>query len=89
MIIVSNEDYNQIMPLVTILPISSLKEGRRVYAGEVPLSRGQANLELDSLVLAHQIRTISKKRLVKFVGSLEDLETRQRIENAVKFHLDF
>ena len=30
-IVVSDEDFNRLMPVVTILPITSLKEGRRVY----------------------------------------------------------
>ncbi len=89
MIIVSNEDFNRIMPVITVVPITSLKEGDRIYPGEVLLSKGQANLELNSLVLAYHIRTISKKRLGKFIGALEDLETQHKIENAIKFHLDF
>ena len=88
-IIISNEDFNQIMPVITILPVTALKDGSRIYPGEVLLSRGQANLERNSLVLAYQIRTISKKRLVRFIGSLANLETRRKIEDAVKSHLDF
>jgi len=39
-LVVSDEDFNQVMPVVTILPITSLKKGRRVYPNEVLISKG-------------------------------------------------
>ncbi|MBM2831097.1 MAG: transcriptional modulator of MazE/toxin, MazF [Dehalococcoidia bacterium] len=86
--VVSNEDFNQLMPVVTVLPLTSLKSGRKIYPGEVLLRKGEANLGVDSLVLAHQIRTISKRRLRKDIGSLDAPGSQRQIENAVKLHLD-
>lgn len=60
---ISDEDFNQVMPVITVLPITSLKQGRTVYPNEVFLPQGVAGLPHDSLVSAHQIRTISKGRL--------------------------
>ena len=60
---IRDEDFNQVMPVITGLPITSLKQGRTVYPNEVFLPQGVAGLPHDSLVLAHQIRTISKGRL--------------------------
>lgn len=86
-LVISNEDFNLVMPVVTVLPITSLKPGRRLYPGEVLLKKGEANLDADSVVLAHQIRTISRKRLRKAIGSLDKNETHQNIEAAIKLHL--
>ena len=51
------------MPVVTVLPITSLKKDRKVYPNEVMLKEGTGGLSHNSIVLAHQIRTISKQRL--------------------------
>jgi len=67
-IVVSDEDFNRLMPVETILPVTSLKEGRRVYPNEVLLKQGVGGLAQDSIILAHQIRTVSKKRLKDSIG---------------------
>ncbi len=86
-IIVSNEDFNQVMPVLTVLPLTSLKPTRKIYPGEVLIRKGEANLDADSLVMAHQIRTISKSRLRKDIGFLNEPSFQQTIENAIKLHL--
>ena len=48
-LVVSGEDFNQVMPVVTILPITSLKIGRRVYPNEVLISKGSGGLTADSM----------------------------------------
>jgi mRNA-degrading endonuclease toxin of MazEF toxin-antitoxin module len=42
----------------------------------------------ESLVLAHQIRTIDKGRLVKGIGAVADQALRGSIEEALRVHLD-
>ena len=61
-LVVSDEDFNQLMPVVTVLPLTSRKPGRQIYPNEVLLPKGTAGLPEDSIVMAHQIRTISKTR---------------------------
>ena len=85
-LIVSNEEYNQIVPNVTILPLTSTQ--RRLYPSEVLLSKGEASQPLDSIIMAHQIRTISKQRLGKFLGYLDDSQLRNEVRSAIKGHLD-
>jgi mRNA interferase MazF len=85
-LIISNEAYNQTMPNVTILPLTSTK--RRLYPSEIQLPKGKAGQPLESIIMAHQIRTISKQRLGKLLGYLEDIQLRQEIYRAVKEHLD-
>jgi len=87
-LIISNNDFNSVMPIITAIPLTSLKPGRRIHPTEVLIKKGSANLEEDSLVLTYQIRTISKKRLLKVIGSVSDQEKQNEIENAVKLHLD-
>ena len=87
-IVISDETYNNVMPVVTILPLTSLKEGRRVYPNEVLLPKGSGNLPRDSLVLAHQIRTISKKRLGNSYGEINAPAIQEKINSALKVHLN-
>jgi len=86
--VVSDEDFNAVMPVVTVLPITSLKEGRRVYPNEVLLKAGHGGLRKDSIVLAHQIRTVSKARLKKQIGNINDAEIKEAINDALRIHLN-
>ncbi len=85
-LIISNEDYNQTVPNVTVLPLTSTK--RRLYPSEILLPEGKAGQPLESIVMAHQIRTISKQRLGRLLGYLDDAELQSEIHRAVKEHLD-
>jgi len=84
-LIVSNEEFNQAMPNVTVLPLTSTK--RRLYPSEVFLPQGKAGQPLDSIIMAHQIRTISKQRLKGLLGYLEDPKIRDEVCAAIKEHL--
>jgi mRNA interferase MazF len=84
-LIVSNEEYNQVMPNVTVLPLTSTK--RRLYPSEVFLTTGKAGQPSDSIIMAHQIRTISKQRLKGLLGYLEDPGIRDEVCAAMKEHL--
>lgn len=85
-LIVSNEEFNQAMPNVTVLPLTSTQ--RRLYPSEILLSERKAGQPLESIVMAHQIRTISKQRLGRLLGYLDDTEFRHEIHRAIKEHLD-
>jgi mRNA interferase MazF len=85
-LIVSNEEFNRAIPNVTVLPLTSTQ--RRRYPSEVLLPRGSAGQPLDSLIMAHQIRTISRQRLRRVLGYLEDAALRQAVREALKVHLD-
>ena len=85
-LIVSNEEFNQAMPNVTVLPMTSTQ--RRLYPSEILLPEGKAGQPLKSIVMTHQIRTISKQRLGKLLGYLDDAKFRYEIHRAIKEHLD-
>ncbi len=38
-LVISDDDYSILMPLLTILPITSLKPGRKVYPNEVLIEK--------------------------------------------------
>jgi len=73
--IISNS-YENLLDVVTILPLTSLKKNRRVYPNEFLLKH---ELEKPSLVLCQQIRTISKRRLLKKLTTIENPFTRKEI----------
>jgi mRNA interferase MazF len=87
-LVISDETTNSVMPVVTILPVTSLKTGRRVYPNEVLLKNGIAGLVSDSIVLAHQIRTISKQRLMSCLGEVSDANLQFQINDALRVHLN-
>lgn len=74
---------------MTILPLISMRPGRRVYPTEVFLGNDATGLSKDSLAVAHQIRTISRDRLGDECGRLEDIELREKIRIAIEKHLGF
>ena len=85
-LIVSNEDANQILTNVTVLPLTSTQ--RALYPAEVLLPSGQAGQPHDSIILAHQIRTISKRRTGRIYGYLSDPALRAQVRRAIDEHLD-
>ncbi len=74
-LIISN-NYENLLDIVTIIPITSLKENRRVYPNELLLKN---ELEKPSILLCQQIRTISKHRLIKKLTTIDDFITRKKI----------
>jgi mRNA interferase MazF len=85
-LIVSNEDANQILSNVTVLPLTSTQ--RQLYPAEVLLTAGVAGQPRDSIVMAHQIRTISKQRIDQIYGYLLDPVLRDLVRSAIAEHLD-
>jgi mRNA interferase MazF len=73
-IVISRERLNQTLPILAVIPVTSYKEGRRIYPTEVLLPAGTAGLNKSSLALGHQVRTIAKERLEERLGSLTQAE---------------
>ena len=85
-VVVSNDLVNELLPIVTVLPVTAHRAGRRLSPGHVAVPRGQAGLRTDSLVLVHQIRTISKARLGRRIGRLTESAVG-RVDAALRVHL--
>ena len=88
-LILSDDVFNESMEVVTVLPITTLRAGRRIYLNEVLLPVELSGLERPSIILAHQIRTISQDRIKRLVHQLTDEDTRRACQQAVQVHLGF
>jgi mRNA interferase MazF len=87
-LVVSREVINRALPVVAVVPLTTLKPGRRVYSTEVLLPAGAAGQPDDSLALAHQVRTISTHRLGAPYGDLADPGLRAKVREALRVYLD-
>ena len=83
-VIVSNDNSNHALDTLTVVPVTD--QGQRVYPVEAAVPAGTGGLMKDSKVKCHQIRTVDKKRLVGYLGSLPD-HIMDDIERAVSLHL--
>jgi mRNA interferase MazF len=88
-LVISRERLNQVLPVVNVIPLTSRKSVERlIYPNEVLLPAGMAGLDVDSIALCYQIRTLDKSRLGRNFGEISDGSLRQEIINALRFQLD-
>jgi len=85
-LIVSNEDFNRATTNVSVLPLTST--ARRLYPSEVRIPADQAGQPLESIVMAHQVRTISQTRIGRSLGYLEDESLQSAVLAAIRDHFD-
>ncbi len=86
-LVISEEEINQILPVVNVLPITTRKVGRRIYPNEVLIPAKMAGLEKESIVLCYQIRTLDKRRLIKNIGEIDSIKLQEDIFDALTFQL--
>jgi mRNA interferase MazF len=84
-LVVSNDINNEFSQTVTILPITS-QPAKKQYPFEVLVLKDVSGLNTDSRIKANQVRTVDKRRLVNFIGSLPS-EYFPKVEKALKIHL--
>jgi len=87
-LIVSRETANEVLPVVTVLPLTGRTRSRRIYPNEAHLPKGTAGLTRDSIAMAHQLLTLSKERLRTRLGSVDNESTRQAVRTAIRTQLD-
>jgi len=87
-LVISTEEVNEALPIITVMSITSIKPGRKVYPTEVLLNSSETGLQKDSIAMAHQIRAISKDRLGQKCGSIDSEGLRERIKSIIKIYLD-
>ena len=66
-LVISNDIENQ-MDIVTVIPLTSRKKGRKIYPNEVLIDLNGK----EAILLCHQVRTISKKRIEKKMSEIDD-----------------
>ncbi len=86
-VIISENDINEVLNIVNIIPLTTRKPNRAIYPNETFLTGQESGLENDSIALCHQIRTIDKKRLSKYYGEITDKTIRENIVEALCFQL--
>lgn len=87
-IVVSNDGFNGVFPVVTIVSATKAEgKKRKLYPFEVLLPAGAITVDHESIVMPQQVRTISKTRLIERIGAVEDEEFREQIENRLLEHL--
>ena len=82
-LVVHNNVGNKYSPTVVVLPISSAKKNNMPTHIHIC---GSKMLPKDSIVLAEQIRTIDRNRLLRYVGSVS-LEIMGKVDRAVKISI--
>ena len=87
-LVVSNDAVNHALPVSTVLPLSSLKQGDKVYPTEVLLPPAITGLPKSSVAMVQQVRTVSHTRLDKLSGRLEDAEAREQILEAIRTYFE-
>jgi mRNA interferase MazF len=87
-LIVSRESANTVLAVITAMPLTTRKPQRRIYPNEALIPMGTAGLKQDSIAMAHQLRTLSKRRLGRWLGHLDDPSIRDGVRAAMRTQLD-
>jgi mRNA interferase MazF len=86
-LVISENAINDVLNIVNVIPITSRKEGRKIYPNEVEIPAHNYGLSNESIVLCQQIRTLDKTRLSHLYGTI-DLKVKQsEIIEALCFQL--
>lgn len=85
-IIVQNNRGNIYSPTIVIVPITKLENNKKDIPVHVVIRKNKYIKE-DSIALIEQIRTIDKKRLIKYIGKIEK-DILKKIDLAIKKELD-
>jgi mRNA interferase MazF len=88
-LIVSNDAVNHALPVSTIIPFSSVTTEDKIYPTEILLPKSISGLTKNSVVMVHQIRTISHTRLVKKIGELLSDVYQEKVRNTIQEYFDY
>ncbi len=87
-LVISTDGVNHNLTVSTVLPLSSIKPGDKVYPTEVILLAKYTGLPKDSVAMLQQIRTVSHERLKNKAGIITDQGKREEILEACKMYFD-
>jgi len=87
-LVVSNNLVNHNLPIVTILPLSSIKGTEKIYPTEIFLPVNISGLTKDSVAMVHQIRTISKSRLRNKISTITDISYQEKIKETIRNYFE-
>ena len=87
-LVISTDAVNHNLPVSTVLPLSSVKPGEKIYPTEVLLDQNITGLSKLSVAMVQQIRTISHDRLANPTGTITDDGVREKILEACRNYFD-
>ena len=90
-LVISNDMVNDNLPIFTCIPFSSIKDNKKIYPTEIYLTSEETGLNKNSVLMIHQIRTISNSRIIgKKLSEIKSIELREKINEGIKefFELD-
>ena len=80
-LVISNDRQNNVSPLITTIPITSLKPDDRVYSFQVPIT-----LQKRSVILIDQIQTIDRDKFKTKITEIEE-KLLEEVERKIHFVL--
>ncbi len=84
-VIISEDEFNDCPAgLVVIVPFTTRDRG---VPSHVPVEKGGSGLKRRSFIMCEQVRSTSKKRLLKRLGNVSD-NTMSEVENTLRHLLD-
>lgn len=86
-LVISEDEINNLLNIVNVIPITSRKLERRIYPNEVLISADSYGLTNESIILCHQIRTLDKHRLSYYYGEIIDIDKQVEVIDALCFQL--
>ncbi len=87
-VIVSNNKANEHSPVITVVPLTSKTDKKRLLPTHVyiPISAG-CGLSCGSLVLAEQVEAIDKSRLLEKKGAIKNTKVMDKITKAIQIQI--
>ena len=86
-VIISEDEINDLLNIVNVLPITTRKPERKIYPNEALLEANKFGLPNESIILCYQIRTLDKQRLSTLLGEIKDKQKQDEIIEALCFQL--
>ena len=86
-LVISEDEINDLLNVVNIIPITSRKAGRKIYPNEALVLANNFGLENESIIFCHQIRTLDRVRLSKVYGEISDIKLQNEIVDSLCFQL--
>jgi len=80
-LVISNDRQNNASPLITTIPITSLKDGDKIYSFQVEIT-----LQKKSVILIDQIQTIDRDMFKGKITEIED-SLLEQVERKIHFVL--
>lgn len=79
-LVLSRDEVNAALTICTVAPFTSYKPGKKIHPSQLFIDKNITHLSKDSVLLIHQIRTISKSRMdEKMAGLITNPSTKMEI----------